>query len=261
MEMAPEKNPEQESGEAPYGGENESRMGFVDHLDELRRRIIYCLLAVAAGSVAGWFLAPPTLKFLSFGQKLQALGPIDPFMWQLKLSLILGVFLASPIIIIQVWLFVSPGLKPDERRFAFPTIFSAILLFFMGGALGAYMVPLTLKVLSKFLRGTVHPDYAIDRFVSFVGSFVIGLGLTFEAPVVLVLLAKLGIVSYKQLAKGRGYAAVISAIVAAVITPTGDPFTMAAFAVPLYLLYEITLIAIRFMKPSRRPEAWSETRD
>lgn len=256
--MARGNDSEKDASVSPKSGEFGEKLGLVDHLDELRRRLIYCLLAIGAASTGGWYLAPPVLKFLAFGQKLQALGPVDPFMWQLKLAVIIGVVIASPIVILQIWLFVSPGLKPEERRFAFPTIFSAILLFFLGGGMGAYMVPLTLKILSKFLGGAVHADYALDRFISFVGSFVIGLGLMFETPVVLILLAKIGIVNYKQLAKGRGFALVIAVIASAVITPTGDPFTMTAFAVPLYLLYEITLIAVRFIKPPKKP-ATAET--
>jgi sec-independent protein translocase protein TatC len=236
-------------------GENEFlQMSLIDHLDELRNRLIYSLVFVLIGSCAGWFIAPKALKLLSFGQNLQALAPLDPFMWQLKMSFIIGVVIGSPMIILQVWLFISPALKDNERRFAFPTIASAIVLFFLGGAIGAATVPLTLKVLSKFMGGYVHSDYSLDRFISFVSSYVLGLGVVFEMPVVLVLLAKIGIISYKQLSAGRKYAFLIIVVIAAIVTPTGDPITLSIFTVPLYMLFEITLLVIRFMKPKSKEE-------
>jgi len=247
------KNRKATPEQQPHDGDN-VQMSLIDHLDELRNRIIYSLVFVLIGSCAGWFLAPAALKLLSYGQKLQALAPLDPFMWQLRMSMIIGVVIAAPMIILQVWLFIRPALKKNERRFAFPTIFSAIILFFLGGALGAATVPLTLKVLSKFMAGYVHSDYSLDRFISFVSSYVLGLGIVFEMPVVLVLLAKIGVISYKQLAAGRKFAFIAIVAVAAIITPTGDPITLAAFSLPLYLLFEITLLVIRFMKTKPRDE-------
>jgi sec-independent protein translocase protein TatC len=243
------KTPSQETDEDAL-----SQMGLIDHLDELRKRIIYSLVFFVVGTCGGWYMAPEALKLLSYGQNLQALGPLDPFMMQLKMAMIIGVIVASPMLIMQIWLFISPGLKPSERRFAFPTIFSAIILFFLGGGLGAATVPLTLRVLSQFMKGYVHSDYSLDRFITFVGSYVLGLGIVFEMPVVLVLLAKIGIISYKQLVAGRKYAFVLIVFIAAVITPTGDPITLTVFTVPLYLLFEATLLVIRFIKPTPKEE-------
>jgi sec-independent protein translocase protein TatC len=235
----------------------EKRMSLIDHLDEFRTRLIYCIVAVCVTSAAGWWLAPVALKLMiSQTGSVKYLGPTDAFMWRLRLAVILGVLIAAPAIILEIWLFIRPGLKPSERRFAFPTIFSAVTLFFAGTAAGAWSVPLTLKILEKFADGAIRPDYTIDRYVTFVGSIVISFGIVFEIPVVLVLLAKLGIVSYKMLAAGRKWAVILILIISAVITPTGDPFTLMIVSVPIYLLFEVTLIIIRFMKPPQKSISW-----
>jgi sec-independent protein translocase protein TatC len=183
---------------------------------------------------------------------------MDAFTWRLRLAGIIGLAFTSPVVITEIWLFIAPGLKKHERRFALPAILSASILFYIGGAVGVLTLPFTLKILQKFGGEYMRANYTIDRFISFFGSFILGLGIVFESPVVLILLAKLGIVSYKRLAGGRKYAIVITALAAAVITPTGDPITMMAFAIPMYMLFEITLLIIRFMKPPVKPEASSE---
>jgi len=236
------------------GHTEDGRMGLVDHLDELRRRLIYCIVFVMLGSIAGWFIVPGALDLLtSETGPLQYLGPIDAFAWRMRLALIFGFVIVSPLTIVQIWLFIRPGLHPHERRFAFPTVMSAIILFFLGSGLGVYTIPLTLRILEKFGGPAMRANYTIDRFIGFVGMLIIGLGLVFEMPVVLVLLAKLGIVSYERLVSARKFAIVTTVVVAAIITPTSDPVTLMVFAVPLYMLYEITLLIVRFMK--KKPNA------
>ncbi len=242
------------SAEAAAGRPEEGRMGLIDHLDELRKRIIYSLVFIISGACASWFIVPGALDLLtSETGPLQYLGPIDAFAWRMRLALVFGVVIASPMIIIQVWLFIRPGLLPHERKFAFPTVMSAIILFFMGSGLGVYTIPLTLKILEKFGGESMQANYTIDRFIGFVGALVIGLGVIFEMPVVLVLLAKLGIVSYERLVSARKFAIVTTVAVSAIITPTSDPVTLMVFAVPLYLLFEITLLIVRFM--NKKPKA------
>lgn len=245
---------EKETAEKKPEDTHEKRMDLVNHLDELRTRIIYCLVAVVVAGVGSWWLVPTVLKYLiaSTGH-VKYLGPADAFMWRLRLAAILGAIVAGPFVIVQVWLFVRPGLKPSERRFAFPAIFSAIILFFVGVVFGVSTVQVTLRILEKFGGEMVRPDYTIDRYLSFVGSFVLAFGVVFEVPVVLVLLAKLGIVSYKRLAASRKFAFLISAILGAIITPT-DGVTMFFVAVPLYLLFEISLLIIRFTSAPKKEE-------
>ncbi len=225
------------------------KMDLVDHLDELRRRLIWSLAFIAAGSLAGWWIAPFLLDAITSGIEgsLQYFRPQDGFIWRLKLAMIVGVIIASPLIIVQIWLFIKPALTKSERRFAFPTIFSAIILFFGGCAFATLVVPYTLSFLEKFAGEAAKPHYSLDGYIGFVGMFILAFGIVFEVPVVLVLLAKLGIVSYEKLVQSRKYAILISMIIGSLLTPA-DPTSMFFLAVPLYTLFEASLVIIRFMK-------------
>jgi sec-independent protein translocase protein TatC len=246
---------EKETGENEKVDPVEKRMDLIDHLDELRTRLIYCIVALVVVSVGSWWLVPTALKYLiaSTGH-VKYLGPADAFMWRIRLAGVLGAIVSGPFIIVQIWLFVRPGLKPNERRFAFPTISLAIILFYIGVIFGLNTVQITLRVLEKFGGDMLRPDYTVDRYLSFVGSFVLAFGVVFEVPVVLVLLAKLGIVSYQKLASSRRWAVLIAVVLGAIMTPT-DGVTMFFVAVPLYVLFELSLLFIRFTTPRKKEEA------
>jgi sec-independent protein translocase protein TatC len=237
----------------------EKEMTFIEHLDELRTRLIICIVAVCVCSVAGWFVGPIGLDYIiSKVHKVQYLSPADPIIIKLKLAGVAGLIIAAPIIIYEIWMFIAPGLYKHERRFAAPTIFSAIILFFAGAAVGVYSLPITIGVLEKFGSANMTPNYTIDRFIKFAGSFILGFAIVFEIPVVIVLLAKIGIVNYSMLAKNRSYAYVIILIIAAVVTPA-DVVSMIIMAVPLLVLFEMSLFVVRFfIKPVKRGEENSQ---
>ncbi len=225
-----------------------SRMSLIDHLDELRSRIIYALITVTIGSIASWFVTLPVLNHLIKGAgKVITLGPADAFMWRIKLAIILGVIFCAPALLYQIWLFIKPALLPQERRFVFPVVFSGTILFFAGAFFGSLVIPMTLQFLEGFAGGSIEPTYTLDKYLSFVGTFVIAFGVVFELPVVLILLAKMGLVSHQFLVANRKFAVLISLIVGSIMTPA-DVASMFFLAVPLMLLYEISVIIIKFMK-------------
>ncbi|MEW5945141.1 MAG: twin-arginine translocase subunit TatC [bacterium] len=230
----------------------DAEMTFVEHLDELRTRLIISLAAVFVCSVGCYFLSLDALQLLMNRLdtgKLQYLGPADAFMVRLKISVALGLAAASPVVFWQVWLFVAPGLYRHERRYAGPAVAAAVALFFTGAAFGVYTVPVTLNFLQKFGGGVLEANYTVDRFVSFAMSLIIAFAAVFELPLVLVLLVKIGVVSHARLAASRKYAFLLILIVSAVLTPA-DIVSMLIMAGPLYALFEISLLVTRFVKTS-----------
>lgn len=226
----------------------ESDMTLVDHLDELRTRLIIALVSIGVCSVGGWFLGPYVLDFLiSHVGEVQYLSPTDAFKVRLKIAFLIGTMIASPIVLTEIWLFVAPGLYSKEKKFTFPALLSSFLLFFGGGAFGTLILPLTLDFLEKFSSDSMYANYSIDRFISFSGTFIFAFAIVFQIPIVLILLAKLGVVSYASLSANRKYAFLTGLVIGSILTPA-DPVSMFFLSAPLYLLFEISLIVIRFMK-------------
>lgn len=225
-------------------------MTFLDHLDELRTRLIIMIVAVTMGTVACFFVSRHALVFITSMSevKLLALAPQTPFMVLIKLAMVMGVAVASPVILLQIWLFVAPGLYPHERRYVWPAVITGVVLFLLGGAFALFTIPLSLRFLEQFGAGYVVFTYDINRFVSFVGGFILAFGAVFQLPIVLFFLARIGVVDYAMLAGNRKFAFVAALIVGAVLTPA-DIFSMTVLAVPLYALFEASLIVIRFTKP------------
>ncbi|MFM7718441.1 MAG: twin-arginine translocase subunit TatC [Actinomycetota bacterium] len=243
----------------------EGRMTLVEHLEELRSRLMVSLGAIAFGSAIGWFLYPRVLDLLldpycdylrtvpenvrpSQGCGLFFLGALDPMMIKLKTVLFIGLFIALPAILFQAWRFVVPGLTRSERRLGIPFVVSSVLLF----ALGATVAYVTLPKGLQFLLGFAGPQFAPlltgDRFLGFVMMVALAFGLSFEFPVVLVFLQVLGIISSRQLRDWRRSAILFVAVFAAVITPSSDPYTMLAMMVPMVAFYEGAIITGRLLK-------------
>lgn len=219
-------------------------MTIWEHVAELRSRLIKTALAVAAGALIGWFLYPYVLEFLVApyqevqpDARLLALDPLEPFMTRLKVSGYLGVTIAMPVLLWQVWRFVTPGLYPHEKKYAIPFVASSLVLF-AGGASIAYF---TLVPALQFLTTIGGPDiltqFSPDKYITLIIYMMLAFGAGFEFPVLLVALQMIGILKPRQLLKFWRTATVIIAVVAAVITPSQDPISMAALAVPMFLLY------------------------
>src|SRR5688572_23870248 len=236
----PPASPSQPRGEMP----------FLDHLEELRWRILWSLLAIAVGTVIGWLLLErvdivevlkrPIAPFLP-GGRLVFTSPAEPFMLTLKVAFALGCLLASPVVIYQVWAFLSPALYEREKRLIVPALAVGVVLFLLGAfACYEWLLPAALKVLLNFQPTDLTPMITIDRYFGMAIPFVIGCGLVAELPLVVTILASLGVVTPQFLSRQRRYAVVIAAFLAALLTPP-DAVSMLLMLGPLLLLYEVSI--------------------
>ncbi len=226
------------------------RMSLIEHLNELRKRLTVSAAAIFGGFLGAWYFAPaifrwleqPILQVLPPGEQLAFTDLSGPFMLYIKVALLAGIFAASPIILLQVWLFIRPGLYDSERNIALPFIFFTSLFFIAGGYFG-YLVAFPMVV--KFLLG-VGEDFkqvvTIQTYFSMMSKILLGLGLVFEIPMLIFFLARLGIVSARQLVRWYKWAILVIFVIAAVITPTPDIATQSVFAVPMMLLYGLGIV-------------------
>jgi sec-independent protein translocase protein TatC len=223
---------------------NEKKMSFIEHLEELRWVLIKSIASVIIFSIVSYIFSEQLVNFLiaPYPFTLIALGPADAFMLRINLSITTAVIISLPVIIYQLWKFIAPGLLAREKRFVPWMIFFTIFCF-LTGALFCYYVILrsSLEFLASFQTGKLIMNVSIDRYVSFVTLLLISFGISFELPMVSILLAKIGLLKPDFLKKIRGYAIVVIFIAAAVITPSTDAFTMCALAFPLLILYEVSI--------------------
>jgi sec-independent protein translocase protein TatC len=242
-------------------------MPFLDHLEELRWRIIYSLGALVIGIAVGFLvtfkldligvLQRPVLPYLR-GQTLVFTHPGDTFSAILQMSFVVGIVIALPVIGYNVWAFLSPALYRHERRVVIPVLLSATLLFIGGVTLAYFLVlPLTLKFLFGLEAQSLTPMITVSEYFGFVTSMCLAFGAVFEVPIVIVGVSALGIVSPQALGKFRRYAVLISYAGAAIITPGDLLTTTLALAVPLYLLYELSVAVsyVIFRRKARRNAA------
>lgn len=246
-EKAPELPPDIEEED---GGGGLERMSLLAHLEELRKRILTSIIAVFVGFLSCWYFAPaifrwleqPIKQVLPEGEKLAFTELQGPFMLYIKVALLAGIFAASPIILLQVWLFIRPGLYKKERNLAVPFILFTSAFFIAGGYFG-YLVAFPMVV--KFLLG-VGEDFkqvvTIQTYFSMMSKILLGLGLVFEMPMLIFFLARLGIVTARQLLKWFRWAVLAIFFVAALITPTPDIATQSVFAIPMILLYLLGVV-------------------
>ena len=243
-------------------------MPFLDHLEELRHRILWSLVAILAGVGVGFWLVvhfdvlnlliEPIRPFLE-GEKPKYLSPTDPFFITLKLAIIVGLLLALPIVVYQIWAFVSPAMHPHERRVIIPTLYLGLVLFLAGMALAYFLaLPMSLKFLMGFQTEALEQNIVFAAYMSFVVKMLLGFGLIFEMPVVILILSLLGVVDSKMLATRRRHALVVNAIVASLITP-GDVIVLTLFMmVPLILLFEMSIGLAKLVERRRARAALAE---
>lgn len=242
-----------------------AEMPFLDHLEELRRRIIWALLALAICAVLGFFvvteldvigiLERPFQKVMP-GQNLLFTSPTTPVVVTFKLAFVVGFIMALPVIAFQAWSFFSPALYEHEKRLVIPAIGVGFLLFLAGIAMAYFFVlPLGLNFLLGFQAESLEPIITVDEYLKFATRLILAFGIIFEMPVVLVLLGLLGIVTPDGLRKYRRHAIVILAISAALLTPA-DVGTMFMLFTPMILLYEISIWLVRLVV--RRDESDDE---
>jgi len=233
------------------------RMSFLDHLEELRRRLVISFLAIAVAFFACWAFAEPIFallqapltKFLAPGDKLAYTRLTAPFFLYMKVSFFSGLFLASPVILLQLWLFIAPGLYKRERRLAAPFILFGTVFFVLGGYFGyRFLLPATCSFFVETGK-QFKQMVTVDDYFSFASTIILATGVVFETPILIFFLARIGLVTPAFLMQKFKYAVVLAFVIAAVVTPTPDMVTQAALAVPMILLYLIGVgVAFLFAK-------------
>jgi sec-independent protein translocase protein TatC len=225
-------------------------MSFFDHLAELRQRIVWSVVAVGLGFVATVSFSDRIIKFLArpLAVKLAFLTPTEAFWVNMKVAMIAGLFLALPVVLYQIWAFVSPGLLSPERRYALPFVIIGTLFFAIGVAFALWVViPFAINFLVGFgEKQGLTPVISVGSYVDFVLKFALAFGAVFELPLAITLAARMGIVTPQFLAKHRKYAILINFALAAILTPTPDVFNQCLMAGPLILLYEVGILSARF---------------
>ncbi|HUB28444.1 MAG TPA: twin-arginine translocase subunit TatC [Terracidiphilus sp.] len=233
-------------------------MSLMEHLDELRRRIIHSAAYLAVGFVIAWIFHEQIVQFLQaplnkIGKSLVITHPMDALNLDLQSALLGGAILASPFILYQVWLFIAPGLYQREKRFVIPFMSATVALFLAGAAFGYYYVlPGAIEILVVKFGHNFTPMITIEDYKSFFLSIILGLGISFEMPILIFFLALFGIVSPKFLWKNIRYAVLAVFLVAAIICPSPDPWTMCIYAVPMLALYIIGIAVAWWVHPGRR---------
>lgn len=239
-----------------------AEMPFLDHLEELRWRIIWSALVVAIAAIVGFVLVvrldvlgiliAPVRPFVQ-QEELGYLSPADPFWVTLKLALVVGLILAFPVVVYHAWTFFSPALERHERRAIVPSLYLGLVLFAAGVAMGYFVaLPVTLRFLMSFQAQTLEPMIVIGPYLGFVTKLLLAFGAVFELPVVVLVLSSLGLVTPQFLASKRRHALVGLTILASVITP-GDVITLTiVMMLPLMLLYELSILLSRMVYRRRR---------
>lgn len=245
----------------------DDQMTLTEHLAELRMRIIRAALAVIIGfvvciafysTILGWLRQPwidvcaESTKFKCDGT-LNFFGPLDGFGTRIRLASYGGFLIALPVILWQLWRFVVPGLHEKEKRYAIPFIVSSVLLFLLGGAIALWTMPKALQFLVEFAGEGTTPVLGVAEYVRLVALMIFAFGIGLEFPVLLVFLMLAGVLNYKTLLRGWRYALVGIVALAAVITPSGDPISLAALSVPMTVFYFVAIVIGRSIH--RRREA------
>jgi sec-independent protein translocase protein TatC len=241
-------------------------MTMTEHLEELRRRVFICLIAVGVAAIAGWFLYQPVLNFilhpyinaclkLPLNQRpptrcdqLVLGGVVGPFIIRVKIALYIGLGLAFPIVLFQLWRFITPGLTEKERKLTVPFILSSLVLFGLGVFFAFFTLPRGLQFLLGFGGHNLVVLPEASKYINFVLLLTLAFGVSFEFPLVLIFLAWIHVISSARLRQWRRFAILFIVIFAAVITPSQDPFTLLAMSIPMIVFYEATIWITRLMK-------------
>ncbi len=247
--------------------DDDSRMSLIEHLTELRDRLIKVAIAVVLGMVIAFVLYPQIFDFLlgpykdvaaanpetTLGEgRLLQIDPLEGFGVRMKLAAYGGIAIAMPVILWQIWQFVTPGLYPHERRYAVPFVISALLLFVLGAGLAYYTLPRALDFLVE-IGGTDNfvTAFAPGKYFTLITYMMLAFGIGFEFPILLIFLQMAGLLSAGTLRNGRRYAIVGICVLVAVITPSGDPISMLMLSVPMAVFYEVSILVGRLLERRR----------
>lgn len=246
---------------------DDGRMPLLDHLAELRNRIIKIAIAIGVGAIIAWILYPQIFDVLLDPYcdlqgasvedcTLLQTEPLEGFSVRLKVAGYGGLALAMPVVLWQVWRFITPGLYSHEKRYAIPFVVSALVLFVLGAALAYYTLPRALEFLTDIGGEQLQERFRPAPYFQLITYMMLAFGVGFEFPIVLIFLQLAGVVTTKNLREFRRYAIVGIVVLVAVITPSGDPYSLAILSIPMYLFYEISiLIGMLLTRRKRKAEA------
>jgi sec-independent protein translocase protein TatC len=239
------------------------KMSFLEHLDELRRRIIYALIAVGVGFAVIYayidrifaFVLKPMQEMLPAGQTLIYTEPTEGFMLTIKIGLMAGLILASPVVFLQVWLFIAPGLYSHEKKLAIPFILMSTVLFAGGAAFSHYVVfPIVWKFLASYQTEFIKYMPRIETSFSMYLRLILAMGLTFELPTIVLFLARMGLITPRFMIRNIKYAAILIVIAAAILSPDGGGVGMLAMGGPVMILYVFSIGLAWLFGKKRQPE-------
>ena len=243
---------------------SDEKLSFVEHLEELRNRVIKCLIAIGIGFLVSYafakkiffLLAKPLQEALPPNSTLIFISPTEAFIIYLKSALIAGFFLSAPFILYQIWKFIAPGLYEKEKGYVVPFVITSSILFVGGAFFGYFFVfPPAFKFLvTSFASDLIKPLPSMKEYFGLATKLLLAFGIIFETPVFFFFLAKLGIVNYRMLLKFQKYAVVLVFFLAAILTPGPDVFSQFMMAIPLLVLYELSILITWFFGKKQEPE-------
>lgn len=245
---------------------NKSTMSLMEHLVEMRGRILKMAIGIAVGAVVGWLLFDWVFDILTRpiigvcehhecllqDGKVQNIDPLDPLTTRIRIAVYIGIFVAMPVILWQIWRFVAPALYANERKYTLAFIGPALVLFLTGATLAYFVLPVSLNWLQGIGGAKFVAAYDSGKFVSLIGWMMLAFGIAFEFPVILVALMAMGILSHRTLLRNWRYAVAIIIVITGTITPTADPFTFLFLAGPMIVLFWLAVLLGHLMDRARR---------
>ena len=236
----------------------EDKQGIIEHLADLRKALLISVVAIFIAAMACYayseqLLNIVTMPLRSINQQLIVTGVTEAFFVKLELSFLAGLIIAFPIVSWAIWGFFKPALYPRERKYIY-ILFPATLILFAAGVLFSYfgILPLVLKFFVYIAGENLQTMFKVDQYVSFVMSFSIPFGIVFELPIIMFFMTKIGIVKPEMLTKNRKYIILAIVVIAGVLTPGPDPISQVMMAVPMYILFEVSIIVSRFARPQQK---------
>ena len=240
---------------------NEKEMTFLEHLEELRWRIIYSLIGIVIGTIIAWIFIDFLVDYVLLkpakdsGAELQNLKPFGQLFLYFQIAIMAGLIISIPNVFYQLWRFIAPALKKNERKYILRIVIFSSFSFLLGIAFAYFvMLPLALKFAAQFGSKAIKNEFAIDEYMSIIISVMLAAGLVFELPMISFFLSKLGILKPSYMRKYRKHAIVVIMIAAAILTPGTDPVSQIILAVPLVLLYEISILVSKLSQKKRDQE-------
>ncbi len=233
------------------------RMSFLQHIAEFRQRLLVVAVAVTLTGAVGYYFSLRLLKILTIPAgktQLVYLSPLEPFMVKFKIAVFSGIVMSLPVILYELLMFVAPALKDKEKKLIMPSIFFLVVLFLCGAVFGFYYImPAGTKWLLGQAGGVIKANISASMYVTYAGWFLMGMGVSFETPLFILLMVRLGVISPEQLLKSWRYVILIILLLAAILTPDWNPVTMVVMALPMLLFYLLTLPLSRLIRP--KPKA------